>query len=143
MYDKSNKKTCIESIKRFTVHPLDFNLTNIYEAEADLNFMNSQFDLEPGEEPICSTIINDSMWSILTTRNIYTLEGVRKKMHKLSALKFFESGDFKGYSGQKFTTGYLHFEDDEIIRVFIETGFPSMVMIYGIKTIFDESRVNR
>lgn len=146
MHDKANKKTCIESIKRFTIPPLEFDFTNIYEDdhhEADLSFMNGQFELEQGEEPICSTVINEKTWSLLTTRSIYTLEGVKKKTHQLSALKFFESADFKGYSGQQFVTGYLHFDDDEIVRVFIETGIPSMVMIYGIKTMFDGTRVNR
>ena len=144
MHDRANKRTCIESIKKFTIPPLEFDFTNIYENYdvADLVFMNGRFEFEQGEEPICSTVINEKTWSILTTRNLYTLEGAKKEMHKLSALKFFESGDFKGYSGQPFVTGYLHFEDDKIIRVFIETGIASMVMIYGIKTMFDETRVN-
>ena len=143
MYDKSNKKTCLESIKMFTIPPFVFDLTNIYDDEFDLSFAQGKFELEIGEEPICSTVINESHWSILTTRRICTLEGVRKKTHLLDGLKKFDAGDFKGNSTQKFTTGLLLFEDNEIVRVFIETGRPSMVMIYGNRTIFDKTRVKR
>ena len=143
MHDKSNKQTCIESIKRFTIPPFQFDLTNIQEGQEQLDLIRDLIDLDQDEEIICSTYVNEKLWSILTTRRIKTLEGVRKKDHILDKLKRFDSGDFKGYSGQKFTKGFLQFEDDVIVPIFIETGRASMVMIYGIKTIFDSTRVNR
>lgn len=141
MHDLSNKEVCIASIKRFTIPPLEFELTNIYEVIPDKN--TDYIELENGEELICSTIVNEFIWSILTTRRIFTLEGIRQKVHRLDKLKTSEYGDFKGYSKQKFTKGYLQFEDNEIVPIFIETGRASMVMIYGIRTIFDETRVQR
>jgi len=90
--------------------------------------------LNEDEELICSTIINESIWSILTTRKIITLEGVGQVQHNLKGLIQRNAGDFKGWSKQKYTKGFLQFDDNKIIPYFIETGNASMIMIYGIDT---------
>ncbi len=143
MHDQSNKKTCIESIKRFTIPPISFDLTNVHESNTNLGEIEQLIELQQGEEIICSTFINESLWSIMSTRRIFTLEGVRQEQHLLDEIVKFDPGDFKGYAKQNYTKGFLQFGDGKIVPVFIETGRASMVMIYGVKTMFDKSRVNR
>ncbi|NMH89018.1 hypothetical protein [Flavivirga algicola] len=134
--DISIKNITIASIKRHTTQPFDFKYSDIYENDKVIlnERVGNQINFEDGEELICSTIINDSIWSVLTTRRIITLEGVGKVEHYLSGLKRRDAGDFKGYSKQEYTKGFLHFDDDKIIPYFIETGKASMIMIYGVNT---------
>lgn len=116
--------------------PFDFKYSEIYENDETIlnEKVNNEVNLEGGEELICSTIVNDTIWSVLTSRRIITLEGVGKIEHYLNGLKRRDAGDFKGYSKQEYTKGFLHFDDDKIIPYFIETGKASMIMIYGVNT---------
>jgi len=134
--DTSIKNITIASIKRHTMKPFNFKYSDIYENDRAIQNerVRDLINLENGEELICSTIVNDSIWSVLTTRRIITLEGVGKVEHYLSGLKRRDAGDFKGYSKQEYTKGFLHFDDDKVIPYFIETGEASMIMIYGVNT---------
>ncbi|NAS31852.1 hypothetical protein GTQ40_12770 [Flavobacteriaceae bacterium R38] len=138
--DTSIKNITIASIKRHTMKPFDFKYSDIYENDKTIlnEHVNNLIKLEDGEELICSTIISDSIWSVLTSRRIITLEGVGKIEHYLSKLKRLDAGDFKGYSKQEYTKGFLHFNDDKIIPYFIETGKASMIMIYGVNTTIQQ-----
>lgn len=135
--DKSIKNITIASIMRHTIPPIDFEYSNLYEDD-NLNvseILNDKLELEDSEELICSTIISESIWSFLTSRRIITLEGVGKVEHELIGLTQRNAGDFKGWSKQKYTKGFLQFDDGKIIPYFIETGKASMIMIYGINTV--------
>ncbi len=55
--------------------------------------------------------------------------------HSCKGFKTADSADFKGYAKQEYTKGYIVFNDDKIIPMFIETGNASMVMIYGVRTM--------
>lgn len=134
--DISIKNISIASIKRHTIPPIDFDFSTIYEDEEQIDNekIREQIELDKNEELICSSIINDSVWSILTSRRIITLEGVGKVQHELKGLIQRNAGDFKGWSKQKYTKGFLQFDDGKIIPYFIETGNASMIMIYGIDT---------
>lgn len=116
--------------------PFDFKYSDIYENDKIISneIVKNQIHFDDGEELICSTIINDTIWSVLTTRRIITQEGIGKVEHYLNGLKRRDAGDFKGYSKQEYTKGFLHFDDDKIIPYFIETGKASMIMIYGVDT---------
>ena len=116
--------------------PFDFKYSVIYDNDKTIlnEEVNNQIKLENGEELICSTIMSGSIWSVLTSRRIITLEGVGKVEHSLTGLKRRNAGDFKGYSKQEYTKGFLHFDDDKVIPYFIETGKASMIMIYGVNT---------
>ena len=143
MFDRINKTTCLESIKEFTIAPIDFKYTSVYELDANTDSLRNCINLNPEEEIICSTVINDKLWSILTTRRIVTREGLRTTEHRLTKLKYHNYGDYKGFSNQLFTKGFLQFDDDQILPILIETGRASMVMIYGMRTIMDETRVKK
>jgi len=135
--DQSLKNTCIAAIKRSTIPPFDFSYTRIYKAgdTIDNEKIKTELIVESEERLICSTIINDKIWTILTTRRIISFEGVGLQQHSIKSIQEWNAGDFKGYSGQNYTKGFLHFTDGKIFPFFIETGRASMVMIYGIRTL--------
>lgn len=132
--DKSIKNITIASIKRHTIKPFDFKYSKVYENTNIIGYkcINNLIEMAKNEEVICTTIISELIWSILTTRRIITLEGEGLEEHILSGLSNRDFGDFKGYSKQEYTKGLLVFDDGEIIPLFIETGRASMIMIYGI-----------
>ena len=135
--DKSIKNIAIASIKRYTILPFDFKLSRIYENEEQIENqkVSKEIDLDEGEELICSTIINELVWSVLTSRKIITLEGVGKEEHGLEGLTDRDAGDFKGWSKQQYIKGFLQFDDNKTVPYFIETGRASMIMIYGVDTV--------
>lgn len=106
--DTSIKNITIAPIKRHTMKPFDFEYSDIYENNKTIvnEKVHNQINLEDGEELICSTIVNDSIWSVLTSRRIITLEGFGKIEHYLNGLKRSNAGDFKGYSKQEYTKGF-------------------------------------
>jgi hypothetical protein len=129
---------CIAAIKRSYIPPFDFEYTNVYEKSDGLkrNKIGVDIRLESHELPICSTIINSKVWTLLTTNRLISFEGVGLQEHRLTPLKRWDFGDFKGYSEQSYTKGFLHFVDDTIVPVFVETGRASMVMVNGVMTIY-------
>ena len=131
---------CIAAIKRSYIPPFDFVYTKIYENSDTFEGDKLGVDvrLESHELPICSTIVNTKVWTLLTNNRIISFEGVGIQEHKLTPIKRWNFGDFKGYSDQSYTKGFLHFVDDTIVPVFVETGRASMVMIYGVMTIYKQ-----
>lgn len=127
---------CIAAIKRSYIPPFDFEYTSIYENSDTVESDKIGVDLKLAshELPICSTIISTKVWTLLTTDRIISFEGVEMQEHKLTSIKRWNFGDFKGYSEQSYTKGFLHFDDDTVVPVFVETGRASMVMIYGISS---------
>ena len=135
--DKSKKGICIAAIKRHTIPPFEFRYTKIYDREGQtlIPAIKDTVHLENEEELICSTFVSPTIWTLLTTRRIFSLEGVGLKKHGLTGIKKWDFGDFKGYSKQPYTKGFLHFENGDVITFFIETQEASMVMVYGIRTM--------
>ncbi|MBT1705437.1 hypothetical protein [Chryseosolibacter indicus] len=140
--DKSIRDICIAAIKRSTIPPFDFPYTFIYEEGDEIENIqvSNSVILQDNESLICSTIIDEKIWTVLTTRRIFSFEGVGLKEHSLLNINKWDFGDFKDYSKQTFTKGFLSFEDGNIVPVFVETGRASMVMIYGIMTFNKQVR---
>ncbi|MCE7991621.1 MAG: hypothetical protein HEP71_06565 [Roseivirga sp.] len=135
--DKSKKSIIIAKIERSYIPPFDFEFTGIFN-EQDSNFpkdLLNEIALKEEEELICSTYVNDQVWTLLTTRRILSREGLSPDVHSIKGIKKWHFGDFKGYSKQPYTKGFLFFEDDKTVPVFIETGRASMVMVNGIMTL--------
>jgi len=135
--DESIKNLCLAAIKRSTIPPFDFKYTKVND-DGELILpkeLNEYIDLENDESIICLTIITDKIWTILSTKRIFSMEGIGLKTNNLKGIKKWDFGDFKGYSKQEYTKGFLYFDNDEIIPVFVQTGRASMVMIYGVMTI--------
>jgi hypothetical protein len=151
--DSDLKEITLAAIKRHTIKPFDFKYTNLYEENVSIErevlktlynvynhpdieeFIDDLLKMDAKEVFICSTIISEQIWTILTTRRIISREGVGLFEHKFEGIKNAEYADFKGYSKQEFTKGLLVFKDEKIIPLFIETGNASMVMIYGTGTL--------
>ncbi|MEQ8415830.1 MAG: hypothetical protein RJQ09_11980 [Cyclobacteriaceae bacterium] len=134
--DQSIRDICVAAIKRSTIPPFDFPYTSVYEDGEGIENteVKKSVIVQDNECLICSTIIDEKIWTVLTTRRILSFEGVGLKQHLLLNINKWDFGDFKGYSKQTFTMGFLSFGDGDIIPVFVETGRASMVMIYGIMT---------
>ena len=135
--DKSIKNISIAKIERSYIAPFDFEFTGIFNGKHS-NFPKQVLDeisLENGEELICSTFVNEQIWTLLTTQRIFSREGLAPDVHSIKNIKKWNFGDFKGYSKQSYTKGFLFFEDDKVISVFVETGRASMILINGIMTL--------
>lgn len=145
------KEIVLAAIKRNTIKPFNFKYTCFYDVNTSINdeqirtltcvnpcsesSWNFSLDMEGEEAYICSTIITDLLWTILTTRRILSREGLLFYSHSCNGFKIADYADFKGYAKQEYTKGCIVFKNDNIIPVFIETGNASMVMISGTRIL--------
>ncbi|MFT6963770.1 MAG: hypothetical protein ACJAWV_003508 [Flammeovirgaceae bacterium] len=135
--DKSKKNICLAKIERSYIPPFDFSFTGICNNSSP-NFpqkIAEEGHLKKDEELLCFTFINEEIWTLLTTRRIISKEGPSPDEHSFDGIVKWDFGDFKGYSKQFYTKGFIFFEDDEVISIFIETGRASMIMINAIMTL--------
>lgn len=133
--DKSIHNICIAAIKRSTIKPYDFKWTKYYESNTEFPYSGLLLDLTQDELIICSTVIDDANYSILTTRQLITklngqvhignVEGATNKLY----------GDFKGYKEKLFTFGKIELQDGTGLSYFVEVVKASMVMIHGVMTL--------
>lgn len=134
--DKSKHNICIASIKRSTIKPYNFKWTKFYESNSDFPYSELTLILTDSELIICSTVIDDNNYSILTTQRLITKEkGIEVIGNIIDAIdKLY--GDFKGgYDDEFFTFGVVQLCNGMELKYFIETGKASMVMINGVKTL--------
>ncbi|MCS3867988.1 hypothetical protein J3D55_000904 [Chryseobacterium ginsenosidimutans] len=134
--DKSIHRICIAKIKRSTMKPYDFKWSIFYENDSRGLFQNYPFELHDDELIICSSIIDSSNFSILTTRKLITNENGTLHFGSLINAKNRLYGDFKS-KDEDFTFGKVELESGEILKYFIETRRASMIMVQGIKTAID------
>jgi len=130
--DKSIHSIVIAKIKRSTIKPYDFKWTRFYEDGITEYFTNFPFDLDPEELIICSTIIDSSNFSVLTTKKLVTSENGTVTFGSLINAKDKMYGDFK--SSNEFTFGNVELANGKNLKYIIETQKASMIMIQGVKT---------
>lgn len=133
--DKSVHNICIASIKRSTIKPYDFKWTKFYEVNADFPYFGFQFELEDDELFICSTVIDKDNFSILTTRRLLTQEDGQLNSENIQGVTDKLYGDFKGYKDNEITFGLVQLQNGKELKYFIETGYASMIMIHGVRTL--------
>ena len=116
--------------------PYNFQWTRFYESNAEFENVNSdiELDLEPKELIICSTVIDRSNYSVLTTQKLVTKEKGLENAGSLAGSTDKLYGDFKGYKDQLFTFGQVQLHNGLELKYFIETGKASMIMIHGVRT---------
>lgn len=136
--DESIRKICIASIKRHTIKPINYPLTSIFETQPLKGFNNTiatAFEHEEGELPIVMTFVDNDNWTLLTTKKI--ISRIKGDINHASATSItsWKFNDFKGFKDKPITYGYLLLEDATKLDIIIETGAPSMMMIYGIMTL--------
>lgn len=137
--DEKIHRICIRSIKRSTIKPYHFNWTKFYENKKEFEFIRYNLikNYLENELPICSVVINEQNWSLLTTQRIITMESSNYSEMSISESSRLLYGDFKGYEKQRHVFGEIESKiDGQKMNYFIETGSASMVMIYGIQTIY-------
>lgn len=139
--DKSIHNICIAAIKRRTRKPYDFKWTRFYESNAE--FANPVLinNMAEDELIICSTIIDENNYSILTTRRLLTKQDGQLIIGNLEGAKDKLYGDFKGYKVKGFTFGKVELQSGAELSYFIETGIASMVMVYGVSTLIQTTKM--
>lgn len=106
--DNSIRNISVASIKRKTIKPFDFTFTKVFEKER-LNEVGNDFfkfaSVSENELPIAQTLVDESNWTLGTTRQVIScVEGNSKSIYAQD-IKRWEWGDFKGYNTTPFTTG--------------------------------------
>jgi hypothetical protein len=87
--DQSIRNICIAAIKRKTIPPFDFPYTSIY-GDGDViknTEVRKAIVLQESELLICSTIVHEKLWTVLTTRRIFSYEGFGVMQHMLMNIK--------------------------------------------------------
>lgn len=135
--DKSKHNIAVAAIKRHTIKPYDFKWTNFYESNADFytlypNIFPNLFD---DELIVCTTVIDAENFSILTTRRLFTNENGVLQFAAIEEANHKTHGLFKSIAANSFTFGYIERKDKSELKYFIETGYASMVMVYGVRTL--------
>lgn len=115
--------------------PYDFRWTKFYEANSDFDCLELQPDLAEDELFICSTIIDNNNFSILTTRQLITKQDGQLSSGNILHATDKLYGDFKGYHDNTCTFGQVQLQNGNELKYFIETGKASMVMIQGVRTL--------
>lgn len=137
--DQSLHKICIAAIRRHTnrenIH--EFLYTSFYPEPSHFTqeiASKLDFTLHNEELCICSTIVDDQNWSVLTTQRIITyIDGKQQEGNMKEAI----GNDFGMFKDRKVKTnfGKVIFPEGKEIQFFIETTKASMIMIYGVKTL--------
>ena len=133
--DKSLHNISIASIKRSTMTPYDFKWTKFYDLNSDFSYHGLHLNLTEDELIICSTVIDDENYSLLTTQKLVTVENGVERTGPLNGAKDKGYGDFKGYKADAITQGLIELENGDELKYFIETGKASMVMVHGMRTL--------
>ncbi len=136
--DESIRRICIAAIKRHTFKPIDYPLTTIFETEllSDVNReVLSSFEYSDEELPIALTHVDVDNWTLLTSRQI--ISNVKTHVRQTHARNVVEWrwNDIKGYRDKTITVGQLTLSDSSVLEILIETGYASMIMVYGIMTL--------
>ncbi|MEO0470431.1 MAG: hypothetical protein AAF206_12475 [Bacteroidota bacterium] len=132
--DKSIRNVSIAAIRRSTIKPYDFKWTKFYDAHSYFTYQGLKLGLGENELIICSTIIDDVNYSILTTRRLITMENGYKRIGLLEGATDKGYGIFKGYNKESVTCGLIGLKNGAELTYFIEVGQASMIMIQGVRT---------
>jgi hypothetical protein len=128
----------VASIKRHTMKPIDYPLTKVFETQFLVDIdetITSAFRQIENELPIALTLVDETNWTLLTTRQIVSnIEGNVKQTLTENVVEK-KWNDFKGYKDKSTTLGQLTLADNTTLDFIIETGKASMIVIYGIMTL--------
>ena len=96
-------------------------------------YPNILIEVDEAELIICSTVIDEHNFSILTSRKLITNENGEFNLGHMDAATHLSFGHFKDV--KPFTFGIIQLKNGIDIKYFIETGKASMMMIQGVKTL--------
>lgn len=115
--------------------PYDFKWTKFYESNSDFTNTELQLNLTEDELFICSTIIDNDNFSVLTTRRLVTSQDGQLNSGYIQGATDKLYGDFKGYKDKTVTFGQILLQNGIELKYFIETGTASMIMVQGVRTL--------
>ena len=140
--DKSIHNICISAIKRKTISPYDFKWTKFYEFNSEFEnyYLGFKLDFIENELIICSVIIDENNYSILTTKRLITKENGAYISGTLKGAVNKAYDDFKNLK-KLHIFGIITLQNGIDLKYFIETSNASMVMIYGVKTLLEINKV--
>jgi hypothetical protein len=135
--DQSKHRICIAAIKRHTILPNKFQWTRFYETpEAHVSAdLPADHPLAPEECMICSVMIDEHNYSVLTTRKLITRENGNISIAEIEGASDCLLRNFKNIHSGKYSMGSIRGADGKEVKYLIETGPASMIMIYGIQTL--------
>ena len=117
------------------MQPYDFKWTKFYESNIDFHYTGLFHVNSENELIICSTVIDNDNYSILTTRQLITRQEGHLSVGEIHGATDNLYGDFKGYEDEAITFGHVKLRNGEDLKYFIEIGKASMVMIHGVRTL--------
>ena len=138
--DQSLYKVCIAAIRRSVMmdYAHEFQYTDFYPTPSHFaKEFSSRLNITLHNEElcICSTIVDDQSWSVLTTQRVITcIKGVQQEGAIANVTNWTYGGDFKDKSVATIF-GMVTLDDHSKVPYMIETGRASMIMIQGIKTL--------
>ncbi len=121
--------------------PFDYKWSKFYESNTDFPYAGLELCLKENELIICSTVIDNANYSVLTTQKLITKENGVETIGDVTNAIDKMYGDFKGYGRYLFTFGVVQLENGNNLKYFIETGKASMIMIYGIRTLLQTQKM--
>ena len=132
--DRSIKNICIAAIKRHTIKPIDFPLSRIFEDNEVPDYAQGLTFLE-AELPISSVFVDQLNWTLVTSRRIATCLNGELATCSDEDVVSWNWGIVNFSRGNVTTVGQVVLSNGASIKVHIEVGRASMLIIYAIMTL--------
>ncbi len=94
----------------------------------------SECNFEQKELPIIAVFIDETTWTLFSSRSIYYASHNMKDKISIECIKNIEFGDFKGYL-KPIEFMKIELKNDVVHQAVYETGKPSMGSIYAVQTL--------
>jgi hypothetical protein len=140
--DQSIKNIVVAAIRRHSMDMETWVRTRLWD-EGDFILkqeLSSVCDFAADELPILYSYVDQSNWTLVTTRRVWHSSGGETGSVEASEVVEHRAGNFKGYGGQASEVMIISARDSEIHRCPFETGKPSMGAIYAVSTLCNLAR---
>lgn len=139
--DEQIKKIVTASIRRHSMDIETWKHTRFWdEGEIELTAeLFQKCNFEETELPIIYSYIDSSNWTMFSTKTIQFTNENRLNKIKVTDIKNYSLGNFKGISNQTVERMTIETKNDEIHTCPFETGKASMGSIYALRTLIQIS----
>lgn len=135
--DESVRRIVVASIRRHSRDRESWLQTRLWDgaSPAGQSTIAEACRLESGEWPIVSSFIDVATWTFVTTRRIWSCDDGRVESVARADVTRVEWGNFKGNGPPGVERARVHRLSATPMTCPYETGFPSMAIVYGIRTL--------
>ena len=137
--DESIYKIVSASVKRHSMDIETWEKTKLWNEgnEETKNLLLSKIRLEINELPILYFFVDQEIWTVFTTRAVYSSNAENVEKLEITNIKEykFDVARFKGIAGNQSDFITIKLKDGTFHKILYETGNPSMAAIYGIQTL--------